>query len=56
MRQIYQNAEATVVYLGDEADNSFLAIAFLNNLMKRVIQKKEDIAKMKESRDGREGS
>jgi hypothetical protein len=31
-----------VVYLGDEADNSFLAIAFPENLMKRVNQKMED--------------
>jgi hypothetical protein len=30
------------INLGDEADNSFLAIVFLSNLMKRGNQKKED--------------
>lgn len=40
MRQIYQNPECTVVYLGDEADD--LVIMFLNNLMKWPKQKVED--------------
>jgi hypothetical protein len=39
MRQIYQNATQTVVYLGDEADESFLAIAFLNCVYERGNRK-----------------
>jgi hypothetical protein len=34
MRQIYQNSECTVVYLGDETDD--LVITFLNDFMKKV--------------------
>jgi len=48
MRQIYQNSEYTVVYLGDEADD--LVIAFLNNLMKRLKQKVEDWDKQGKSK------
>ena len=50
MRQIYQNSKRLVVYLGDEADNSLLAIAFLVNLMKRINQKMGDWDKQSKSR------
>lgn len=39
MRQIYHKATRTVVYLGDEADDSSLAIAFLEDIFTRVTQK-----------------
>jgi hypothetical protein len=32
MRQICQNAKCTLIYLGDEADNSDLAVAFVDEL------------------------
>lgn len=41
MRQIYRNAKRTVVHLGLEADNSLLAIAFLDDIAKRCKEKME---------------
>jgi len=39
-----------MVYLGDEADNSLLAIMFLNHLLKRVSQRREDWDKQGKSK------
>ena len=38
MRQIYKAAKRTVVYLGDEADDSEFAAVFLTLLVKRVMR------------------
>jgi len=52
MRQIYQTSECTLVYLGDEADNSDLALVFLIYFLKRVKQKIEDWDKQGKSKKG----
>jgi Heterokaryon incompatibility protein (HET) len=52
MKQIYQTSECTLVYLGDEADNSLLALTFLDYFLERLNQKRENWDKQGKSKKG----